>query len=171
MNGGARSTILKKTAGESVKDQDLIFCAAPLHDIGKIGIPDSILMKRGELTPEETVIMETHPTIGYEILKNSKSAYLQAGSVVCLSHHEKFDGSGYPKGLKGKDIPLIGRIVAIADVFDALLNERPYKKPWEYNSVSDYFMSEGSTHFDPYLVEHFFKNMIKVKEIMERLKD
>src|SRR5213592_2904843 len=104
--------------------------AAPMHDIGKIGIPDSILLKGGPLTPEEDLVMKNHPRIGYDILKGSPSKYLAMGAIIALGHHEKYDGTGYPTGLHGEDIPIVARIVSIADVFDALVSKRPYKEPW-----------------------------------------
>jgi two-component system response regulator RpfG len=106
--------------------------AAPLHDIGKIGIPDAILLKRGTLTEAEFEVMRRHPQIGHEILRDSQSRFVQLGAVIALRHHERWDGSGYPGGLRGDAIPLAARIVALADVFDALLSERPYKPAWSH---------------------------------------
>ena len=109
-----------------------------MHDIGKIGIPDSVLIKEGPLTPAELEIMRTHPRIGYDILKGSPSKYLSMGSIIALGHHEKYDGTGYPNGLHGDDIPIVARVVAVADVFDALVSERPYKHAWPINEGIDF---------------------------------
>lgn len=124
------SKVIAAGLGLPESEQKLLLEAAPMHDVGKIGIPDYILLKPGKLTPEEFDIMRGHARIGYELLKDSASEIMQTGALVALSHHEKFDGSGYPGGLKGENIPLFGRIVAVADVFDALTSERPYKKAW-----------------------------------------
>ncbi len=115
--------------------------AAPMHDIGKIGIPDSVLLKEGPLTPSEQEMMRTHPRIGYDILKGSPSKYLSMGAIIALGHHEKYDGTGYPNGLHGEDIPIVARVVAVADVFDALVSERPYKHAWPMEEGIDYLKS------------------------------
>ena len=124
------SQLVALKLGLSTEDQELILQASPMHDVGKIGTPDSILLKPGKLTPEEFAIMKQHAVIGYELLKGSESKVLQAAAEIALSHHEKYDGSGYPYGLAGDKIPLFGRIVAVVDVFDALTSERPYKQAW-----------------------------------------
>ena len=144
-----------------------------MHDVGKIGIPDYILLKPGKLTPEEFEIMKGHSRIGYELLKDSGSEILRAGAEIAISHHEKFDGSGYPKGLKGEDIPLFGRIVAVAvaDVFDALTSERPYKRAWSLEDAS-MFLEEGrSAHFDPQCVDAFLAGWDQVIDIRRRFQD
>ena len=146
------SKILAEAIGLSAEEAELIELASPLHDIGKIGIPDSILLKKGPLDPAELITMRTHPIIGYEILQNSPSKYLQMGGEIALAHHERFDGTGYPYGIKGKDIPLSARIVALADVLDALTSVRPYKEAWTMNQALDYISAESGKHFDPELV-------------------
>ena len=123
--------------------------AAPMHDIGKIGIPDNILLKEDELDEAEFEIMKRHTEIGYEILKDSPSPYLQMGAIIALNHHEKFDGSGYPNGKTGNEIPMEARIVAVADVFDALTTERPYKKAWDIDKTMQRMIDEKGKHFDP----------------------
>ncbi|PKY09933.1 two-component system response regulator [Acidithiobacillus marinus] len=130
--------------------------AAPLHDIGKIAIPDAILLKPGKLTPAEFDIMKTHAQIGQNILTGSHSPYTQLGAQIAGGHHEKYDGSGYPLGLQGEDIPLVARIVAIADVFDALASERPYKKAWSQEAIRSYFQEQTGQHFDPRCMQAFF---------------
>jgi two-component system response regulator RpfG len=132
---------------------DIIEAAAPMHDIGKIGIPDAILRKPGALTDAERDVMKTHTLIGYDILKNSSSPFVQCGAEIALSHHEKFDGSGYPYGLNGEDIPLCARIVAVADVYDALSSTRSYKTRWSSEQVNDYLQAHRGTHFDPQCVQ------------------
>lgn len=132
---------------------DIIEQAAPMHDIGKIGVPDNILLKPGRLTARERAIMQHHAQIGYEILRDSPSQYLQYGATIAHSHHERYDGEGYPKGLRGEDIPLEARIVTIADVFDALLSERPYKKAWPIERAVELIRSESGRHFDPACVD------------------
>jgi putative two-component system response regulator len=122
-----------------------------------VGIADKILLKPGRLDPEEFDIMKQHAMFGYELLKGSSSKVLQAGAEIARSHHEKFDGSGYPEGLKGEEIPIFSRIVAVADVFDALTSERPYKKSWTLEASLDLIVSGSGTQFDPDCVTAFLK--------------
>ncbi len=133
----------------------VIELAAPLHDIGKIGIPDAVLLKPGKLTPEEFEVMKTHSTIGAKILGGSNSPVLKQAAAIALTHHEKWNGSGYPLGLSGEQIPLAGRIVAVADVFDALTHERPYKRAWTQPAAIDHIKNLTGTEFDPAVVEAF----------------
>jgi len=161
------SKLLAKKYGLSDEIQDIIYYSAPFHDIGKVGIKDKILLKPGKLTDEEYDVMKTHSNIGYEILKNSKSKYLQMGATVAISHHEKYNGNGYPHGLKGKDIPIEGRIVAIADVFDALVSVRPYKKAWSFDDALSLLKEESGKHFDPILVKLFIENIDSIKAIYD----
>jgi putative two-component system response regulator len=136
-------------------DPELIELAAPLHDIGKIGIPDHILLKAGKLTTEEFEIMKKHSTIGAKILGGSNSPVLKLAAAIALTHHEKWNGTGYPLGLTGEQIPLAGRIVAVADVFDALTHERPYKRAWTQPAAVDYIKGLAGTDFDPLIVAAF----------------
>jgi HD-GYP domain-containing protein (c-di-GMP phosphodiesterase class II) len=145
--------------------------AAPMHDIGKIGIRDEILLKPGKLTPEEFEIMKTHTVIGHEILKDSPSMFLQMGSVIALSHHEKFDGTGYPYGKKGEEIPIEARIVAVADVYDALVSERPYKHAWSVETALEYMERQKGKHFDPVVLEAFKSQFDAVAKIHGMLPD
>ncbi len=145
--------------------------AAPMHDIGKIGIPDSILLKSGPLSPAEVEVMRTHPRIGYDILKGSPSKYLSMGAIIALGHHEKFDGTGYPNGLHGEDIPVVARVVAVADVFDALISERPYKRAWTLEEGVEHVRSQRGKHFDPNCVDAFFADMAKIEGIRAQFKD
>lgn len=149
----------------------LIEMAAPMHDIGKIGIPDNILLKPGKLNHEEFSIMKTHCSIGFHILKNSNSKYINLGSAIALSHHERYDGSGYPNGLQGKAIPLDARIVAVADVYDSLTSERPYKKAWSNQEALEYISTNKGTHFDPGCVEAFMLQFSKISLIQQQLQD
>jgi len=149
----------------STQEQNDIFDAAPLHDIGKIGIPDSILLKVGCLNEEELKIMRTHPTIGAQILANGDSTLMKNAAVIALSHHEKFDGNGYPQRLAGEDITLYGRIVAIADVFDALTSNRPYKQAWSMQRAMQWLLQNAGTHFDPVLVAAFLRDEEKLLQI------
>lgn len=155
----------------SKEDQDLILEAAPMHDIGKVGTPDHILLKPGKLDPEEFEIMKEHARIGHEILSNSKSPLLLAAAEIALSHHEKFNGSGYPQGLKGSEIPLFGRIVAVADVFDALTSARPYKVAWEIDRAVAFMKENSGSHFDPECIDLFLKDFDQVLSIRNRFKD
>ncbi len=159
------SRAIAETIGLSDEEAEIIELAAPLHDIGKIGIPDSILLKKGDLDDQELKLMRKHPIIGYEILQDSPSKYLQKGSEIALAHHERFDGSGYPYALKGTDIPLSARIVAIADVFDALTSVRPYKEAWSMDKALEYIRDESGKHFDPDLV----KVMLTMRSQLEKI--
>jgi putative two-component system response regulator len=147
---------------------DILFNAAPMHDIGKIGMPDHILQKPGPLTPEEWLIIKRHPTIGAGIIGRHKNELLEMARVIALTHHEKWDGSGYPRGLKGEEIPLVGRIVAVADVFDALVSERPYKHAWPVEEAIAYLQRESGKHFDPKLVPQFVNLLPQMRTIMSQ---
>jgi two-component system response regulator RpfG len=165
------SRLLAAQLGLSEGDCDEIELAAPMHDIGKIGIPDHVLCKTGRLTPEEMLVMQSHTVNGYEMLKDSPSRYLQQGAVIALSHHERYDGSGYPHGLGGDDIPLVARIVAVADVFDALLSVRPYKLAWQFDDAVTYLREQSARHFDPTCVDAFLDRIDAVREIHSALAD
>ncbi len=147
---------------------DFLLSASMMHDIGKIGIPDQILLKPGKLTVEEFEIMKTHTTIGAELLSKSDSSLLIMAETIAQAHHEKWNGSGYPKGLSGTEIPLEARIVAIADVFDALTSERPYKKAWTVEDTISLIQSEKGKHFDPELVDVFLEQLPKFLEIKSK---
>lgn len=149
------ATILGRACGMSEEECDILFHATPMHDVGKLGIPDRILLKPGKLTPDEFDIMKQHTVIGANLLTGSQSAVLQMGEVIALTHHEKWDGSGYPNCLSGENIPLIGRICAIADVFDALSSKRCYKDPWPLEKTLHEIHSLSGIHFDPHLVSLF----------------
>lgn len=149
----------------------LLYSASPMHDIGKIGIPDSILLKPGKLDIDEYDVMKTHAQIGYDIMKNSNRPLLKAAAIIAHEHHEKWDGSGYPKALKGKEIHIFGRITALADVFDALSCERVYKKPWPMEQILELIHTEKGKHFDPTLVNLFLDNIEKFIAISKELQD
>lgn len=159
------SRILGLAAGMNETEADLLMSAAPMHDIGKIGIPDYILKKPGKLTDDEFEIMKSHTTIGAEIIGDDPSELLQLAKVVALTHHEKWNGFGYPNGLAEEDIPRVGRIVAIADVFDALTSERPYKKAWTVEDAVNMLNNGAGEHFDPQLVNLFVKALPEVLEV------
>lgn len=144
---------------------DLICQSAPMHDIGKIGIPDAVLLKPGKLTTEEWEVMKRHPEFGARIIGKHNSLLLQTAHEIALSHHEKWDGSGYPRQLEGDKIPKSARIVAIADVYDALTSERPYKKAWSTQEATNFIMSNAGTHFDPTLVKLLPDVLPKFEEI------
>lgn len=148
-----------------------ILYAVPMHDIGKIGVPDKILLKPGKLSSEEWQIMKKHTTFGAEILKNSSSDFLKVGRVIALSHHEKWDGTGYPKGLKGSKIPLPGRITAIADVFDALTSKRPYKEAIPIEKSFQIIREGKRKHFDPDIVDAFFRKEDQFVEFRNKYQD
>jgi putative two-component system response regulator len=136
-----------------------------MHDIGKIAIPDHILQKPGKLTPEEWKVMKQHTVIGARIFQNSSSPILKAASEIALTHHERFDGTGYPGGLKGEDIPLFGRIVALVDVFDAIVSKRCYKPASSFDEAMDYIHSLSGTHLDPKLERVFIGIREKIRKI------
>ncbi|VAW76476.1 Response regulator [hydrothermal vent metagenome] len=159
--------LIAEQLGLSKNDCDAIEMAAPLHDIGKIGIPDDILRKPGRLSHAEFEIMKQHTLIGYDILKESPSKYLQTGAIIALSHHEKFNGTGYPHQLGGHEIPLVARIVSVADAYDALTSERPYKKEWSVQKSIDYITEQRSKYFDPECVDAFIiqlENAIRIRQ-------
>lgn len=165
------SKLLARAVGMSEEEQEEIYYAAQLHDLGKVGISDQIINKSGQLTLEEFEVMKTHTIIGYDILKNRSSKYLKKGSIVALSHHERYDGLGYPNGLKGNEIPIEGRIVAIADVFDALLMKRSYKNSWSIEEAIDYIKGKRGTQFNPYLVDIYIDNIEEIRRISYEFKD
>jgi len=165
------SKLLALEYGLSQEDAELLKLASPMHDIGKVGIPDNILNKPGKLTFEEFEIMKTHASIGFDMFKYSKRPILQAAAIVANEHHEKFNGEGYPKGLKGEQIHIFGRITAVADVFDALGSDRVYKKAWSDEKIFKLFIEEKGKHFDPKIVDIFFNNLDKIFKIREKFKD
>jgi putative nucleotidyltransferase with HDIG domain len=165
------SKLIARELGLSQAQQDLLLEAAPMHDIGKVGTPDMILLKPGKLTEEEFSVMKQHAVIGYEVLNASSSPLLKTAAEIAHTHHEKFDGSGYPRGLKGSDIPLFGRIVAVADVFDALTSERPYKKAWTVEDACELLREGSGKHFDPDCLAAFFKEFEQVMEIKRAFVD
>jgi putative two-component system response regulator len=162
------SEILGRTAGMDADWCEMLLNASPMHDIGKIGIPDRILLKPGKFEPEEWEIMKTHAAIGAEILSGHHSDLMEMARVIAITHHEKWDGTGYPNGLKGEDIPLVGRIVALADVFDALTSERPYKKAWSVEDALGYLLENRGMHFDPNLVGVFEKVLPEILAVREQ---
>lgn len=164
------SKLLAREYGLNEREQDLVFKASPLHDIGKVGINDTILLKPGRLSDEEMKEMMRHSKIGWSILNDKENPYLQAGAIIAHTHHEKYDGSGYPNALKSTQIHIYGRITAIADVFDALTSIRPYKKAWDFNRAIEYLKEQSGTHFDPFLCELFIKNIDTVESIYNRFK-
>lgn len=153
------------------KTTESILLAAPMHDIGKIGVPDHILQKPGKLTPDEWEIMKMHTLYGSKILEGSHVGYIRFAEVIALTHHEKWDGSGYPFGIKGDKIPLVGRIMAIADVFDALTSRRPYKKAFSVEKSFEIINQGRGTHFDPDIVDAFFSITGQILEVKEKYTD
>lgn len=162
------SKLLGKRFGLGEEEQEILFYAAPLHDIGKVGIEDAVLLKPGKLSEEEFERMKIHSSVGYEILADAENPFLRAGAVIARSHHEKYNGTGYPQGLSGEEIPLYGRIVAIADVFDALTSIRPYKRAWSFEEAMELIKSERGEHFDPVLVDLFVESEAEIREIFIR---
>ena len=160
--------LLARAIGWSEADCDLILNASPMHDIGKIGIPDAIMLKPGKFEPHEWEIMQTHAAIGGKLLEGDDSTLMCMAREIALTHHEKWDGSGYPNGLAGEAIPQSGRIAALADVFDALTSVRPYKKAWTVEAAVDLIKDNKGKHFDPALVEVFLQELPGVVAIRER---
>lgn len=165
------SRILARQIGLDDEEADLIKQASPLHDLGKIAVPDMILNKPGPLTDEETGIMRRHAEIGYNMLRGSPRRTLAAAARIARDHHERWDGTGYPSGRKGEDISLYGRITAVADVFDALLNERCYKPAWDLDRVIALFRAESGAQFDPQLVDALFARLDEITAVRDRLPD
>ncbi|QKJ24426.1 response regulator c-di-GMP phosphodiesterase, RpfG family [Poseidonibacter lekithochrous] len=165
------SKILALEYGLSESDAEVLKQASPMHDIGKVGIPDNILKKPGRLDKDEIEIMKTHSKLGYEMLKGSSRPLLKVAAILAHEHHEKWDGSGYPRGLKGEEINIYGRITAIADVFDALGSNRCYKEAWEDERVYELFRKQRGKHFDPKLVDIFFDKLPLFLEIRDKFKD
>ncbi len=164
---GLISYILGLKLGLNKSEAETLQTASPLHDIGKLAIPDSILLKKGPLTNEEFVQIKTHTTVGYDILKDSPSPYLQTGALIALNHHEKHNGTGYPNGIAGDEIPIEARIVAVADVYDSLTNHRPYKEAWPVTKALDYIKEEKGKHFDPDCVEALFASQNKIINLQD----
>jgi putative two-component system response regulator len=159
------SAALAKGLRLSPGEVDLLAHASPLHDVGKIGIPDAILLKPGKLDDDEWRLMREHPIIGARILEGSRSKLLKAGMEIAMTHHERWDGSGYPKGLAGESIPLFGRICAVADVFDALTSRRPYKAAFSNEKACGILREGTGSHFDPRVVQVFFDTWDEIRDI------
>lgn len=162
------SRIIALEAGFSAEDAEELLHAAPMHDVGKIGIPDAILQKPGKLDADEWAIMQQHPDIGARIIGEHDASMLQMARRIALGHHEKWDGSGYPAGLAGTDIPIEARIIAIADVFDALTSVRPYKRAWSVDEAVALIREQSGKHFDPHLVNCFLARLDEIIEIRDR---
>ncbi|MGZ8173746.1 MULTISPECIES: HD domain-containing phosphohydrolase [Methylobacter] len=165
------SALLAKSIGWNEADCELMLHASPMHDIGKIGIPDHILLKPGKFEPEEWEIMKTHAVIGANILEGDDSELMKCAGEIALTHHEKWDGSGYPYGLSGAAIPLVGRIAALADVFDALTSVRPYKEAWTVEAAVDLIKENRGTHFDPELVTVFLEQLPGILKIRDQFSE
>ncbi len=165
------SNILALHYGLDKNEAELLKQASPMHDIGKVAIPDSVLNKPGKFNEEERKIMDTHAFLGYAMLKNSERPLLKTAAIVAHQHHEKWDGSGYPRGLSGENIHIYGRITALADVFDALGSDRVYKKAWDNEKIFKLFKEEKGKHFDPKLVDIFFDNLDEFLKVQSILKD
>ncbi len=165
------SALIAERMGLDKKEVDLILTSSPMHDVGKIGVPDSILLKPDKLNANEWKIMQEHTTNGGAILGAGMSDYMNAGAIIALSHHEKWDGSGYPSGSAGEDIPLFGRICAVADVFDALSSKRPYKDAFPVDKAVAIMKEGRGSHFDPKVLDVFLEHLGEVREIFERFRE
>lgn len=165
------SYLMAQLAGFTPEAAEMLLIASPMHDIGKIAIPDQVLLKPGKLTSEEFDIIKTHPSSGFKLLDGHGSELMKLSAKIALSHHEKWDGTGYPHGLRGEDIPVEGRIVALADVFDALTSERPYKTPWSVEAAAQYITEQSGKHFDPLFARLFVENLDQVIQIKKRFAD
>jgi len=168
---GEMSAFVAKKLGWDDEQIELMRLAAPMHDMGKVGIPDNILLKPGKLTDEEFVIMKEHATIGHTILSQKTTPLLKLAAEIALTHHEKYNGFGYPNGLSGDEIPLSGAIVAVVDVFDALLSKRPYKKAFTLEKTVEILKNDSRTHFNPEIIELFLANLDEIVAIRESIKD
>jgi putative two-component system response regulator len=162
---------LALAAGYSAARAEDLLNAAPMHDVGKIGIPDAILQKPGKLDADEWNVMRSHAQIGAAIIGEHAGGLLKMARTIALTHHEKWDGSGYPQGLKGEEIPHEGRIVAIADVFDALTSERPYKRAWTVEEAIATMQRDSGTHFDPDLLALFVEHLPAMLEIKDKWRE
>jgi putative two-component system response regulator len=162
------SALIAREMGFDAEWTENIRLAAPMHDIGKIGVPDAILNKPGKLTPEEWEEMRKHPTYGAEILKDAENELMQMSSTIAHCHHEKWDGTGYPRGLRGEDIPIEARIATLADVFDALTSKRVYKPSFSLTETLTLIDGDAGKHFDPRVVEAFHRALPKMTPIMEK---
>lgn len=165
------SALFAEYLGLDEKVVKLLRDASPLHDMGKVAIPDSILNKPGRFNEEEFLIMQSHATLGYNLLKDSESKIMKAAATIAHQHHEKWNGKGYPQGLAGEDIHIFGRIVALADVFDALGSARCYKPAWEDDRIFKLFAEERGQHFDPQLVDIFLEHKAEFLAIRDSLQD
>lgn len=165
------SYILAQSLGMAKSEAELLKMASPMHDIGKVAIPDSVLKKPGKLTEEEYEVMKTHAEIGYNLLKNSKRNILKTAAIVAEQHHEKWNGKGYPRGLAGEEIHIFGRITGIADVFDALASDRVYKKAWELDRILNLFKEERGHHFDPAVVDAFMASLPRILDVRDKYAD
>lgn len=165
------SQILAEEMGKGDEFCEKILYASPLHDVGKIGIPDRILLKPAKLDADEWIVMKQHTIMGYEILKDSEHELMNISSTIALSHHERFDGNGYPHGITGNDIPIEGRIVALADVFDALSSKRPYKKPWPIEKILTVIREERGKQFDEKVIDAFDRGLKRILETRDKLED
>jgi putative two-component system response regulator len=162
---------LGEALGMNDRDCELLLNASPLHDIGKIGISDSILKKPGKLTPEEYEIMKTHTTIGAKLLSGSTSPLMKLAQTIALTHHEKWDGTGYPNKIKGEEIPFTGQICSVADVFDALTSKRPYKEPWTSEQAIEEMVKGKGTHFNPAMIDRFLAILPEIEKIKKKYSD
>jgi len=166
------SRLIAEALGVFTKEEcDDLEYAAPMHDIGKIGIPDNVLLKPASLDADEWDIMMQHTTIGHEILSTSQSKYMKIGAIIALHHHERFDGNGYPNGIAATNIPLVARVVAVADVYDALVTARPYKEAWSHDDALSYIKQESGSHFDPSCVQAFLDRIDDVSNIRTKYSD
>lgn len=165
------SYLIALALGMNRDEAELLKMASPMHDIGKVAIPDAVLAKPGKLTEAEYEMMKTHTTIGYNLLKNSRRRILKAAAVIAAQHHERWDGTGYPNGLKGEEIHIFGRITAAADVFDALSSDRVYKKAWELQRILDLFEKERGAHFDPKVVDALMAIVPDLLAVRDRYRD
>lgn len=163
--------VIGRQAGISYEMCDILLNASPMHDLGKLGIPDRILLKPGKLDPEEWMVMKTHTTIGAELLSGGDNILMESARQIALTHHERWDGSGYPLGIQGEEIPLMGRVAAISDVFDALTSDRPYKKAWPVDEAVEEILRQSGHQFDPGLIPCFESGLTEILAIKENFSE